>query len=338
MRVTCWLLCTLGLLAGCDSDRAGAPERRRVAPAAAAPGQTTMAASAKGSAALVHYTVRPSATDPAIGSPDDDHHVYLAADGPHNGELLVFLPGTHGRPANVSLFLEEAARAGYHTIGLDYPSEDSANQVCGDDLGCYERMRRECFDGADVSNVVDVSPANSIKNRLVALLSWLARRHPDEGWGAFLAGRDLQYGALALAGLSQGGGHAAYIAKIHRVARVLLFSSVCDAGSGARPTAATWVSGPHATPIDRYYGFDHTGNPFAAKIEATWSALGMNRLGPRTPVDGAAAPYGGSHQLVTSMPEPSRKKAHTCVVADASTPMSQGVPVFRDVWRTMLGR
>lgn len=76
---------------------------------------------------------------------------------------------------------------------------------------------------------------------------------------------------------------------------------------------------------------------FAAKIEAAWTALGLDRLGPRTPVDRVRPPYGGSHELVTSVPEPSRKKAHACVVSDASTPMQGGVPLFRDVWRYMLG-
>ncbi len=294
-------------------------------------------APARARRSLIHYTVRPSATDPAIGEPDDDHYVCLADSGPYNGKLLVFLPGTNGRPANATVFLEEAARAGYHAVGLDYPDADSANQICQDDLGCYEGMRQECFDGTDASTGVEVSPASSIKNRLVKLLAWLDRSHPDEGWGAFLAGREPRYEALALAGLSQGGGHAAYIAKIHRVARVLMFSSVCDTDGGDPPTAATWVSAPHATPIERYYGFDHTNDAFAEKIKATWTALGLDRLGPRTSVDTASPPYGGSHQLVTSVPQLGRKKAHTCVVADGSTPMQDGAPMFRDVWQYMLG-
>jgi hypothetical protein len=278
--------------------------------------------------------VRPSATDPAIDEPDEDHHVYVRASGPYNGKLLVFLPGTHGRPANTTLFLEEAARAGYHALGLDYPNERAAAQVCRDDLDCYEGMRREVFDGTDASPGVQVSPASSIKNRLVKLLAWLDRSHPDQGWRAFLAGREPRYETLALAGLSQGGGHAAYIAKIHQVARVIMFSSVCDADRGDPPTAAAWLSAPHATPIDRYYAFDHTQDVFADKIEAAWTALG---LGPRASVDKASPPYGGSHALITSVPQPSGKKAHTCVVGDRSTPFQDGAPLFRDVWRYLLG-
>jgi hypothetical protein len=337
MRIPFPLACVLGLVAGCGSEPGGGPERTSGGPPAASPGRTATEVSARSGAALVHRTVRPSATDPAIGSPDDDHHVYLAASGPRAGKLLVFLPGTGGRPANATLFLQEAARAGYHAVGLAYPNQDSANQVCGDDLGCYEKMRRECFDGAGGGAIVGVTPANAIKHRLVALLSWLQQRHPGEGWGAFLAGDDLQYGALALAGLSQGGGHAAYIAKVHRVARVLMFSSVCDADRGEPPTPATWVSGAHATPVERYYGFDHTSDPFAAKIAVTWPALGLDELGPRTSVDRAAPPYGGSHQLVTSVQVPGRKQAHACVVGDAATPMNDDGPRFREVWRYMLG-
>jgi hypothetical protein len=333
MRAALRLLLALVFVSACASDRREGRERTSAVP----PVETKAGASAKGSAGLLHDAVRPSDTDPAIGSPDDDHHVYLSAGGPGNGKLLVFLPGTGGRPANATLFLQEAARAGYHAIGLDYPNLRSAGQVCGDDLDCYDRMRHESFDGTSAGAGVGVSPENSIKHRLVALLSWLSRRHPDQGWGAFLVGRDLQYGSLALAGHSQGGGHAAYIAKLHRVARVLMFGSICDTDRAEPPTAATWVSGPHATPIDRYYGLSHTADPFAEKIASTWRALGLDQLGPRTPVDGAAAPYGGSHQLITSIPQPSGRRAHGSVVADRATPIRQGVPQYRDVWRYMLG-
>ena len=60
-------------------------------------------------------------------------------------------------------------------------------------------------------------------------------------------------------------------------------------------------------------------------------------FGPRTSADGALPPYGGSHQIITSIPEPSPKRAHTSVVGDLSTPVRGDVPAFRDVWRYLLG-
>jgi hypothetical protein len=61
-----------------------------------------------------------------------------------------------------------------------------------------------------------------------------------------------------------------------------MFSSVCDASNTEPPTPATWVNAEHATPIDRYYGFDHTSDEFAEKIKVTLPALGLDKLGPRT--------------------------------------------------------
>jgi hypothetical protein len=233
------------------------------------------------------------------------------------------------------MFLQTAAQAGYLTIGLDYPDSEAAT-ICGRDLACFGEFRQEVFDGTDASPKIDVAPVNSIKHRLVALLRYLDAQSPTEGWGAFVSGDDVVYPKIAFAGHSQGGGHAAFIAKGHEVARVLMFSSVCDAASGDPPTAATWVSEPHLTPVERYYGFDHTHDEFARKIAVTWPALGLDRLGPRTSVDGVSPPYGGSHELTTSVAEPSPKRAHTCVVGDGSTPMNGGAPLFADVWRYML--
>ena len=276
-----------------------------------------------------HLTVRPSATDAAIGAPDDPHEVFVPA-GKKNGRLLVFLPGTHGRPANVKHILALAAEHGYLTIGLSYPDEIAA-EACRADLACYGAFRQRALDGSGTSDLIDVTPANAIKNRLVKLLRHLDAGAPGEGWGAFLAEGDLVYGSIAFAGHSQGGGHAAFIAMQHEVARVIMFSSVCDAVDGDPPRAATWVSARHATPIDRYYGFDHTGDRFATRVAATWTALGLDRLG-KAPVDGAAPPYGGAHELTTSIHAPTPMWAHTSVIAGHGVGTS-----FREVWAYLLG-
>jgi hypothetical protein len=276
-----------------------------------------------------HRTVRPSATDPAIGAPDEPHEVFVP-EGRKNGKLLVFLPGTHGNPANVKPFLELAAAHGYLTIGLSYPNEVAA-EVCHADLACYGAFRQRAWDGTGHSDDIDVSPPNAIKNRLVKLLEHLATRAPGEGWGAFLAGAEPTYGSIAFAGHSQGGGHAAFIAAQHAVARVIMFSSICDAADGDPPTAASWVSAKHATPIDRYYGFDNTGDKFATHVAAAWTALGLDRLG-KASVDGASPPFGGAHELTTSLKGPTPMWAHTSVISARVAGEK-----FRDVWAYLLG-
>jgi pimeloyl-ACP methyl ester carboxylesterase len=93
--------------------------------------------------------------------------------------------------------------------------------------------------------------------------------------------------AVAVAGHSQGGGHAALLGKTHRLARVVML--------GPRPTplaAATsppWLGRPGATPADRFFGFSHEQDPGFERIAASWSALGLDRSGPLVNVDGEPA-------------------------------------------------
>jgi hypothetical protein len=266
--------------------------------------------------------VKPSATDPTITAPDDDHLVYLPTKAA-NGKLLVFLPGTKGKPANATRFLGEAASVGYHVIGLDYSDDVAAAQACKDDLACYGTFRQ---------GIIETGP-NSIEHRLVAVLGYLAKAHPKDGWAAFLDHGKLAYASIAFAGHSQGGGHAAWIAKHHAVARVLMFSSVVDASAAAVP--ATWVTEKGATPPERYIGFDHVDDVFAARIAADWKALGLDAFGKRTSIDGANRPF-KSHQLTTAVPEPTGMRAHNAVIGDRATPLANDTPVFRDVWDAML--
>src|SRR2546427_7367644 len=49
---------------------------------------------------------------------------------------------------------------------------------------------------------------------------YLAQQYPDEEWGRFLAHDKPKWSQIAVTGHSQGGGHAAMIAKIRLVARV----------------------------------------------------------------------------------------------------------------------
>ncbi|HEY6459711.1 MAG TPA: hypothetical protein VIY73_06155 [Polyangiaceae bacterium] len=288
------------------------------------PGATVAASAAQ----PAHRMVRPDATDPSIGAPEDPHEVFVP-EGKKNGKLFVFLPGTHGKPSNVENILALAAEHGYLTIGLSYP-DDVAAAGCRSDLACYGAFRQRAFDGTGGSRLVDVSPANAIENRLVKLLEHLDASAPGEGWGAFLAGGKPVYGSIAFAGHSQGGGHAAFIAMQHPVARVIMFSSICDAADGEPPIAASWVSAKHATPIDRYYGFDNTGDKFAAHVAATWTALGLDGL-RKASVDRTSPPYGGAHELTTSIRGPTPMWAHKSVLHE-----HDGVN-FRDVWAYLIG-
>lgn len=266
--------------------------------------------------------MKPSATDPQLAAPDDEHYVYTPG-SVANGKLVVFLPGTRGKPANATRFLSEAARLGYHAIGLAYDTHESAAEHCRDDLACYGEFRKQGVEGGP----------NAIEHRLVALLAYLDKRHPRDGWGAFLDHGALAYKRIAFAGLSQGGGHAAWIGKHHEVARVIMFGAIVDASRDDQP--ATWVGEASATPLARYVGFRHLGDRFAARIAANWKALGLDAFGAPVSVDGAKRPF-KSHQLTTATPEPDGMAAHASVVGDRITPEANGEPVFRDAWDALL--
>src|SRR5256884_4792534 len=71
---------------------------------------------------LVLHVVAPQATDPAIDQGLDDHYVWLDTTVRSNHKLFVFLPGTGQNPSIFQLVQQEAARLGYHVIGLMYPT------------------------------------------------------------------------------------------------------------------------------------------------------------------------------------------------------------------------
>src|SRR6266704_2811841 len=82
------------------------------------------------SAPLVKHTVAPQATDPAINTGLADHYVWLDPTARGNPKLLVFLPGNNNQPAGWQLLEQEAARLGYHVIGLMYQNDVTVVQVC----------------------------------------------------------------------------------------------------------------------------------------------------------------------------------------------------------------
>jgi hypothetical protein len=286
-------------------------------------------------AALTPRVVVPTATDPAItnSNPLFRHWVYLDPSAPRAGKLFVFLPGTGAPPNAYRLILETAAQAGCHAIGLTYVNDQEVN----DDLcaaqpsNCQEDVRLEIITGADTSPRVAVNRANSIENRLLKLLEYLHSLAPEEGWGEFVRDGDPRWELIAVAGHSQGGGHAAMIGKIHLVHRALLFSAT---------EPAPWTTESHFTPVDRYFGFAHSQESAVLPMRLSWANLGLP--GALTSVNSAAAPTNSSHRLVTGlMPrgEIGESNYHGCVVVDFYTPLQpDGVtPVFRETWLYMIG-
>jgi hypothetical protein len=151
-------------------------------------------------------------------------------------------------------------------------------QVCKDqvDTECFTKFREEIVFGGDQSALVTVNTSNSIVNRSLKLLQYLHKNNPTDGWNQFYDNSGLLYAKLVVAGHSQGGGHAAYIASKFMVDRAIVFSSPNDY-SDKYSQPATWCKGTFATPVERFYGLMHKRDdiiePF--KQYAIWKDMKM---------------------------------------------------------------
>src|SRR5438132_6735393 len=152
---------------------------------------------------LVLHVVAPQATDRAIDQGLDDHYVWLDTTARSNHKLFVFLPGTGQNPSSFQLVQQEAARLGYHVIGLMYPTAGGLAKVCPttpDPSACYQNSRLEIVDGIDRNGVVNVNVANSIDNRLTKLLQYLTQQYPNEEWDRFLLRDQPEWARIAVSG------------------------------------------------------------------------------------------------------------------------------------------
>ena len=276
---------------------------------------------------LITYHIAPSTADPAIHRFDAPHYVVFDSAARPDSPLLVFMPGTGGRPQNASDFENFAARQGYRVIGLEYVDEPAVQQICprNPDPQCAEKVRRKRIYGDDATSLIDDTAEESITTRLTKLLMLLDREHPEQGWSRYLEHGQPNWTRIAVSGLSQGAGMAAYIAQRTAVARVILFSSPWDS-YGPRHTLAPWVTrGNGATPADRWYAAYHRRENTADLITHAYAALRI--------------PPGHIHPLTL---EPARMASanpyHASVVANGSTPRKpDGTPAYLDDWHAMLG-
>ena len=282
-------------------------------------------------AAVKSFTVLPAATDAALAGSAAPHRVYFDSAAPRRNELLVFLPGTGGSNAgSPRAFSATAAKLGYHVIDLAYPNSISATVCWRDaDPACFEKFRQEIIEGHDASPRIAVGHVDSIENRLEKLLRTLNARLPKGGWGQFLAPTGgVVWEKLALAGQSQGGGHAALLARDHEVARVLLFGAPKDYDPKLHKPAP-WYR-PGRTPAGRFFAFVHTrdeqGCSFPQQLEI-YRAMGLTA--EPVSIDGGAPPYGNAHVLLTSYPGRmiSSRDAHVIGVSNR---------LFNPVWIYML--
>lgn len=296
--------------------------------------------------ASVERDIAPATTNPALTDNLSAHFAINPASASVRNRLFVMLPGTTAIPRFYRLIVRAGAARGYHSIGLTYPNDEAVGTICAASPrpDCPGEVRREIIAGTDTSPLVAITPANSITGRLVSMLIYMQATYPGEGWGQYLVGGAPNWAVITVAGHSQGAGHAGYMAKLHILDRVAMFSGPGDVGNVAG-TPAQWITLPNATPAARQYGYTHRQDELVplALIEFNWSQIGLGAFGAPVSVDGSAAPFGDRRQLTTNIAipisplSPTTAPAHGGTVVDVVTPLTTGgEPLYLPVWNYMI--
>ena len=327
---------------------------------------------------LVLHTVLPEATDRRnlTGTRwPERHYVWLDEAADHRNKLFVHMAGTCNAPSSFQLLAKEAARLGYHVIVLSYPNAYTFLQptpgnctaigtieaICrgfSDVDACQENVHLQVLDGKSgmidgrpvSSPAMQVTPAESIEGRLTSLLAWLADEETSgvpksEGWSRFLREGSPDWKRIVISGSTFGGSQAALLAQLHQVNRVTLFAAPRD-GAGR---ASTWLK-IKETHSKRYFGLTHEQDLVGkAQTIRNWHALDMFKSGETVREDEVAAPYHGTHVLLTNRTPTGGdfKNAIPSVSRDEFTPVlagtrpgtdtSIGTPELGPAWRYMLG-
>jgi len=293
------------------------------------------------SAGLRTWAVPPASTDRCISLRLDSHLAQRASTVAPKGRLFVFLPGTGGGATDYRLIGAQAARNGYHALGITYPNETAVATLCnGRSASCYGDTRRAMLTGRSSSAALTVSRANSIENRVIRLLQFMHLTDPEGAWNQFLVGDTaVRWNAVSVAGHSQGGADALFIAQRHEVFRATTYASFGDVLPSGQ-TLAPWLTQPFATPMSRVYGLisslDEVTSPLTTL--AVWSAIGMGTM--LVDVDITAMPYGASQRFITAAPPINARFSiapnHNVVALDFNTPrFNNATPAFAGVWRAL---
>jgi len=265
-----------------------------------------------GQSKLIMHRITPSDTDSRIDKFSGEewmHIAYFNPSMPDKGLLVVWLPGTGGKPGARKSFFQFAADEGFHVVSLAYPDNLSISHFHNsDDPDAFKKARENVIYGKIPFAKLNTGVPNSIESRLHFLLVYLDKTYPQENWRQFFLkgkGEHFDYEKLILAGSSQGGGHAAFMAYEHKVARVLMFGAPKDFNVHFNQPAK-WFSDPNATPLDRFFSFVHDkdeghGCTYAQQLE-NYRAMKLSPAYPVINVDNSKPPYEHTRLLTSDRP------------------------------------
>lgn len=269
--------------------------------------------------------VDPQQTDRAIATVHGAHIALYDPQAASRHRLFLFLVGT-GRSAESSLDIDRAfAGWGYNAISLDYEDDVIAVSCAhSQDSACFDHYREAIVTGDEVSEKIRVDSANSILNRFQKLLVFLARHDPNGRWDQFLSNGQPRWSRIVVAGHSQGAGHAAYIGKLFRVDRVMMFSGPQDYLDDLHEPAP-WQARKSATPRSRFFAFLNQEDPFNVQHQIANCMALMNISEPDSlTVTPGEVIHGDHHILVNDYPT---KRHHGSTL----------FPQFENVWKYMAG-
>ncbi|MEL6499349.1 MAG: GC-type dockerin domain-anchored protein [Planctomycetota bacterium] len=265
-------------------------------------------------------------------------HVVAPALGEPRDILLVWLPGSGAAPTQYLEFTRAAAENRLDAVGLVYLSWPPVNDITTNstDPDLPAAIRTERLFGADATDVIDVGFANSVENRLVKLLEDQAAAFPGERWASYLLpDGSPDWSRIAVAGHSQGAGHAAFLGKRKSMAGVLILAGpgdfVQDLGT------APWLFEPGATPAARTVAFTHVEDRTAAGFFSNQRILNLNAFGEVQNIDGLSTQQIRSQMLASTAAFPVNSNGHAAVVVDDRLARdASGDPIYRPAWDAML--
>jgi len=297
-------------------------------------------------APYVYETVAPSLLDPETDlNPDYEHQVF-APDTPSRAELVVYLTGTDGTPSRNLHLLDIAARSGYRTIGLAWPTDENTGDFCpdwDDSDACTEAFNREKLYGEDGIEGLEVDEPDSIVGRLKRLLSALDSYAPGAGFGQYLDGDDVRWDQVIVAGWSQGSSIAGFLGRDVELAGSVHLAAGCNTVEldGAVAPAA-WCYEPRATPLDRMFSLIHTLDDWEFDSLVSWEVYDLDAFDGSADA-GTLSPdcCTGPHLLTSSLEsQGGGTDYHKSLATDATMPLDDdGVPVLAEdyVWLFTLG-
>jgi hypothetical protein len=201
------------------------------------------------------------------------------------------------------------------------PGRDGLPRALADDI---EGCRLEAFEGVDHHDFIDIGPPDSIETRVARGLAFVQAQNPEGDWTYFVEDGTPRWNRIVISGISHGASSSGVIGIHRSVDRVVMLSGPLDTGQA-------WLEKTPLTPIDRFWAFSHTADEQHPGHLAAFETLGVP--GAPTSVDGATAPYRGSHRLITSAPT---GDGHSSVQAGGSSPDDgNGGYAFLPVWETL---